>query len=62
VGSGLVFCFLPLLIKVQFILMPYIGYDPDLFINEKRSVAESDTEDRKYLCHFHPCNENLKRL
>ena len=42
--------------------MHYIAYDPALFINGKRSVAESDTEDRKYLCRFHPCNEILKRL
>ena len=61
-GSGLVFCFLPLLIQTPFILMHYIAYDPALFINGKRSVAESHTEDRKYLCRFHPCNEILKRL
>jgi hypothetical protein len=42
--------------------MHYIADDPALFINGKRSVAESDTEDRKYLCRFHPCNEILKRL
>jgi hypothetical protein len=42
--------------------MHYIAYDPALFINGKRSVAESHTEDRKYLCRFRPCNENLKRL
>ena len=42
--------------------MHYIAYDPALFINGKRSVAESHTEDRKYLCRFHPCNEILKRL
>ncbi len=42
--------------------MHYIAYDPALFINGKRSVAESDTKDRKYLCRFHPCNEIIKRL
>ncbi len=42
--------------------MHYIAYDPALFINGKRSVAESDTEDREYPCRFHPCNEILKRL
>jgi hypothetical protein len=42
--------------------MHYIAYDPALFINGKRSVAESDTEDRKYLCRFHPCNEIIKCL
>ena len=42
--------------------MHYIAYDPALFINGKRSVAESHTEGRKYLCRFHPCNEILKRL
>ena len=42
--------------------MNYIAYDPALFINGKRSVAESHTEDMKYLCRFHPCNEILKRL
>ena len=47
---------------IAFVLMRYIAYDPALFINGKRSVAESYTEDRKYLCRFHPCNENLKRL
>jgi hypothetical protein len=61
-GSGLVFCFLPLLIQTPFILKHYIAYDPALFINGKRSVAESHTEDRKYLCRFHPCKEILKRL
>ena len=55
-------CFLPLLIQTPFILMHYIAYDPALFINGKRSVAESHTEDRKYLCRFHPCDEILKRL
>ncbi len=33
-----------------------------LFINGKRSVSESHTEDRKYLCRFDACNEILKRL
>ncbi len=61
-GSGLASCFLPLLIQTPFILMHYIAYDPALFINGKRSVAESHTEDRKYLCRFHPCNEILKCL
>ncbi len=42
--------------------MHYIAYDPALFINGKRSVAESHTEDRKYLYRFDPCNEILKRL
>ncbi len=42
--------------------MYYIAYDPALFINEKRNVAESHTEDREYLCCFHLCNEILKRL
>ena len=42
--------------------MHYIAYDPALFINGKRSEAESYTEDRKYLCRFHSCNEILKRL
>ena len=42
--------------------MRYIAGDHALFINGKRSVAESHTEDRKYLCRFHPCNEILKRL
>ena len=55
-------CFLHLLIQTQFILMHYIAYDPAFFINRKRSVAESHTEDRKYLCRFHSCNEILKRL
>jgi hypothetical protein len=55
-------CFLLLLIQTPFILMHYIACDPALFINGKRSVAESHTEDRKYLCRFHPCNEILKRL
>ncbi len=40
--------------------MHYVSYDAALFINGKRSVAESYTEDRKYLCLFHPCNEILK--
>ena len=40
--------------------MHYVSYDAALFINGKRSVAESHTEDRKYLCLFHPCNEILK--
>ena len=55
-------CFLPLLIQTPFILMHYIAYDAALFVNGKRSVAESHTEDRKYLCRFHPCDEILKRL
>jgi len=42
--------------------MHYIAYDPTFFINGKRSVAESHTEDMKYLCRFHPCNEILKCL
>ncbi len=42
--------------------MNYIAYDPALFINGKRSVAEAHTEDMKYLCRFHPCNEILKLL
>ncbi len=42
--------------------MHYIAYDPALFINGKRSVAESHTEDRQYLCRFDPCNEISKRL
>ncbi len=42
--------------------MHYIAYDPALFINGKGSVAESPTEDRKYPCRFHPCDEILKRL
>jgi len=42
--------------------MHYIAYDPALFINGKKSVAEPHTEDRKYLYRFHPCNEILKRL
>jgi hypothetical protein len=42
--------------------MHYIAYDPALFINGKRNVAESHTEDMKYPCRFHPCNEILKRL
>jgi hypothetical protein len=42
--------------------MHYIAYDPALFINGKRSAAESHAEDRKYLCRFDPCNEILKRL
>ncbi len=54
--------FLLLLIQTQSILMHYIAYDPALFINGKRSVVESDTEDRKYLCRFHPCNEISKLL
>jgi len=37
VGSGLAFCFLPLLIQTPFILRHYIAYDPALFINGKRS-------------------------
>ncbi len=61
-GSGLVFCFLPLLIQTSFILMHYIACDPALFINGKSSVAESHTEDSKYLCRFDPRNEILKRL
>jgi hypothetical protein len=44
------------------LLKHYIAYDPALFINGKRSVAESHTEDMKYPCRFHPCNEILKRL
>ncbi len=39
-----------------------IAYDPALFLNGKRSVAESHTEDRQYLCRFDPFNEILKRL
>jgi hypothetical protein len=42
--------------------MYYIAYDPALFIKGKRGVAESDTEDRKYLCRFHPCHEIIKYL
>ncbi len=42
--------------------MYYIAYDPALFINRKRSVAESHTKDRKYLYRFHPCNEIIKCL
>jgi hypothetical protein len=42
--------------------MHYIAYDPAFFINGKKSVAESYTEDRKYLYRFHPCNDILKRL
>jgi hypothetical protein len=42
--------------------MHYIAYDSALFVNGKRSVAESHSEDRKYLCCFHPCNEILKCL
>jgi len=61
-SHGVRSCFLLLLIQTQFILMHYIAYDPALFINGKGSVAESHTEDRKYLCRFHPCNEILKRL
>ena len=53
---------MPLLIQTPFILMHYIAYDPALFINGKRSVAESHTEDRKYLYRFDPYNEILKRL
>ena len=52
---------MPLLIQTLFILMHYIAYDPALFINGKRSVAESHTEDRKYLYRFDPCNVILKR-
>ncbi len=55
-------CFLLLLIQTPFILMHYIAYDPALFINGKEDVAESRTEDRKYLCRFHPCTEILKHL
>jgi len=61
-SHGVRSCFLHLLIQTQFILMHYIAYDPALFINGKGSVAESQTEDRKYLWRFHPCNEILKRL
>ena len=61
-GSGLVFCFLLYSNKRYFLLMHYIAYDPALFINGKRSTAESHIEDRKYLCRFDPCNEILKRL
>ena len=53
---------MPLLIQTPFILIHYIAYDQALFINGKRSMAESDTEVRKYLCCFDPCNEVLKRL
>ena len=53
-------CFLPLLIQTPFILIHYVSYDAALFINGKRSVAESHTEDRKYLRLFYPCNEILK--
>ena len=42
--------------------MHYIACDPALLIDGKRSVAESHTEDRKYLCRFDPRNEILKRL
>jgi hypothetical protein len=42
--------------------MHNIAYEPAFFINEKRSVAESYTEDRKYLYRFHPCNYILKCL
>ena len=42
--------------------MHYIAYDPALFINGKRIMAESHTEDRKYLYRFDPYNEILKRL
>jgi len=55
-------CFLPLLIQTPFIPMHYVAYDAAIFINGKRSVAKSHTEDRKYLCLFHPCNEILKSL
>ena len=51
---------MPLLIQTL-ILMYYIVYDPSLFINGKRGVAESHTEDRKDPCRFDPCNEILKR-
>ncbi len=61
-SHGVRSCFLLFLIQTQFILMHYVAYDPALFINGKRSVAESHTEDRKYLCRFHPCNEILKRF
>ena len=61
-SQGVRSCFLLLLIQTQFILMHYIAYDQALFINGKGSVAESHTEDRKYLCRFHPCNEILMRL
>jgi hypothetical protein len=40
----------------------YIAYDPAFFISGKRSMAESYTEDRKYLYRFHPCNDIFKRL
>ncbi len=42
--------------------MHYIVYDSALFINGRRGVAESHTEDRKYPCCFDPCNQILKRL
>ena len=42
--------------------MYYIAYDPAFFINGKRSVAESYTEDKKYRYRFHPCNDISKRL
>jgi len=61
-GSGLVFCFLLYSYKRYFLLTHYIAYDPSLFINGKRNVAESHTEDRKYPCRFDACNEILKRL
>ncbi len=61
-GSGLVFCFLLYSYKRYFLLVHYIAYDPSLFINGKRNVAESHTEDRKYPCRFDACNEILKRL
>ncbi len=41
--------------------MNYIAGDPALFINEQGGW-QSHPEDRKYLCHFHPCYEILTRL
>jgi hypothetical protein len=41
--------------------MHYIARDPALFTNEQ-AECQSHPEDRKHLCHFHPCNEILMRL
>jgi hypothetical protein len=60
--DGVRSCFLLYSYKRYFLLMHYSAYDPSLFINGKRSVAESHTKDRKYPCRFDACNEILKRL
>ena len=60
-GSGLAFCLYTHTNAIYTNALDWIAGNPVLFLN-KQGTAKSHSEDRRYLCRFHLCNEILMRL